>query len=123
MNHRQRVLSYLDSFASGEPDEIVAHVTDDFDNRQVAEIGAGCQGKEVYRQRLVGFLADFAQLRYVADDVIVDGDQVAVTYNMSCLYMEKPVTIAGVMVITLREGLIAIRADYWDGLTFLNQTE
>lgn len=123
MNNRERVLSYLESFSSANPDEIVAHVTDDFDNRQVAEIGAGCEGKAVYHERLTSFLADFRRLRYVVDTVIAEGDQVAVTYKMSCVYANKPVAIPGAMVLTLREGLIAVRTDYWDGLSFLNQTE
>ena len=123
MNNRDRVLGYLASFASGNPDDVVAHVTDDFDNQQVSALGASCQGRETYRQRLGTFLADFKELRYDAESVISEGDNVAVTYKMSCRYADKPVVMAGVMIITLREGFIASRADHWDGLGFLKQIE
>lgn len=123
MNNRDRVLGYLASFASGNPDQVVVHVTDDFDNQQVSELGASCQGRETYRQRLAAFLADFKELRYEAQTVIAQGDQAAVPYKMSCRYGDKPVVIDGVMIMTLRDGLIASRADYWDGVSFLKQTE
>ena len=123
MNNRDRVLAYLASFAGGKPDEVVAHVTDDFDNQQVSALGAGCLGRETYRQRLGTFLSDFKGLRYEAEAVICEGDHVAVTYQMSCRYTDKPVVMVGVMVITLREGFIARRADYWDSLGFLKQIE
>ena len=122
MNNRERVLRYLAAFSSGDPEEVVAHVTDDFDNRQVSELGEGCHGKHVYRERLSDFLADFSQLTYVPHATVVDGDQVGVTYEMSCLYNGKPVAIQGAMVMTLRDGRIAARADYWDSLSFLKQT-
>ena len=123
MNDRDRVLGYLASFASGNPDEVVAHVTDDFDNRQVGELGASCQGRDTYRERLTAFLADFKDLRYEAEAIIAQADRIAVPYKMSCRYADKPVAMAGVMIMTLRDGFIASRADYWDGVGFLKQIE
>ena len=123
MNSRDRVLSYLASFASGNPDDVVRHVTDDFDNQQVGELGTSCQGRDTYRDRLTTFLADFKGLRYETETVIAEADRVAVVYKMSCRYADKPIAMQGVMIMTLRDGLIASRADYWDGMSFLKQTE
>ena len=121
MNNRELVLSYLDSFATGDPEVVAGHVSDDFENIQVGVLGTGCKGKDTYRQRLTNFLADFSDLKYHVEALIVDGDEVAAPYRMTFKQKEQSFDIQGVMVITVRDGRIAVRRDYWDGLEYQRQ--
>jgi steroid delta-isomerase-like uncharacterized protein len=113
--------AYVESFASGDPDTIAAHVTDDFVNEHTAALGSGCVGKAEYRTRLPRFLADMAGLRYEIEDVVADGDRAVVAYTMHATNNDHPIEIRGVMRIRVRDGLVAQRTDYWDALTFLKQ--
>jgi steroid delta-isomerase-like uncharacterized protein len=112
---------YVESFASGDPDAVAAHVTDDFVNEHTAALGSGCVGRDEYRNRLPGFLATFSGLRYEIEDVIAEGDRVVVPYTMHAVHDGHPVCIRGVMRFVVRDGLVARRTDYWDALTFLQQ--
>jgi ketosteroid isomerase-like protein len=114
--------SYVESFASGDPDVIAAHVTDDFVNEHTAALGSGCVGRDEYRDRLPGFLATFSGLRYDIEDVVADGDRATVAYTMRATHDSHPIEIRGVMRIEVRDGEVARRVDYWDALTFLKQT-
>jgi ketosteroid isomerase-like protein len=116
-------LDYLASFETGNPDAIASKVTEDFVNTQTGAMGKGCVTRETYRQRLRGFLAGFDGLRYVPVKVIEENNAVSVSYEMSAMSDGHRISIPGVMVITVRDGLVATRHDYWDGLTFLDQTE
>jgi ketosteroid isomerase-like protein len=113
--------SYVESFASGDPDTIASHVTDDFVNEHTAALGSGCTGIDEYRTRLPHFLATFDGLRYEVEDVVADGDRAAVAYTMHALHEGHPIRIRGVMRILVRDGKVAQRVDYWDALTFLKQ--
>lgn len=117
------VLAYLEAFSSGDPDLVASHVANGFVNRQVGTLGEGCTGRNVYRERLVAFLAEFEDLTYEPDTVVVQGQKVAVGYEMKFTYGGKPVAMHGAMILTLEHGKIASRADYWDGVSFLRQTE
>ncbi len=121
MTPRDAASSYLAAFASGEPDQIAAHVTEDFVNEQVSALGVGCVGREEYRRRLSRFLADFRGLRYEIEDIVSDGDRVVVAYTMRATHSEHEVRMRGVMRFVVRDAMIAQRSDYWDGLTFLQQ--
>ena len=123
MTNRELVLSYLASFSSGDPDAVAGHVSDDFENIQVGVLGTGCTGKLVYRDRLQGFLAAFANLQYQVDELIVEGDNVAATYTMTFRQDGRDFNIPGVMIITVSDGSIGVRRDYWDGLEFKRQAE
>jgi ketosteroid isomerase-like protein len=114
--------SYVESFSSGDPDAIAAHVSDDFVNEHTAALGSGCVGRDEYRRRLPGFLATFEGLRYEVEDVIADGDRAAVAYEMHASHDGHPIAIRGVMRIDVRDGKVARRVDYWDALSFLKQT-
>ena len=114
--------SYVESFASGDPDLIADHVAAGFVNEHASALGSGCHGREEYRRRLPGFLAAFEALRYDVEQVIGDGPVVAVAYRMTARSDGHPVDLRGVMVIEVRAGEIVRRADYWDSLTFLRQT-
>lgn len=122
MTARDTALNYLESFASGDPDKIAAHVSEDFCNNQTGELGRGCTGRDAYRQRLVGFLDTFRHLRYEVGEVVCEGDRVAASYRLFAEDGGKAIEIPGVMMITVLEGKIISRSDYWDGLTYLKQT-
>ena len=122
MTNQDVVRSYLDAFSSGNPAAVASHVTDDFENIQVSLLGSGCSGAEAYAERLAGFLGAFTNLKYEVDELIVDGDKVAAAYKMTFTDNGRPMEIEGVMVMTLRDGKIAVRKDYWDGLSHLQQT-
>jgi predicted ester cyclase len=121
---RQVAESYLGSFAGADPDDISARVTADFVNDHTAAIGRGCVGRDAYRERLPGFLASFAELRYDIEDVVVDGDRVVAAYIMRARWQgETPIAVRGVQRLVVRDGLVARRVDYWDSLVFLLQVE
>ena len=122
MTPREIALSYLASFESGDPDKIVSHVSEDFQNNQTGELGKDCAGRELYKERLAGFLDTFQNLRYQVEDVISEGNQIAITYRMRAEDDGKPIDIPGVMIITVADGKITSRSDYWDGLSYLKQT-
>jgi steroid delta-isomerase-like uncharacterized protein len=113
--------SYLEAFASADPDAIAALVTDDFVNEHTAALSSGCEGKAEYRRRLPGFLASFAGLRYDVEDLVAEDDRAAAAYTMHATYDGHPITVRGVMRIWVRDGLVAHRTDYYDALGFLKQ--
>jgi ketosteroid isomerase-like protein len=113
--------SYLASFAGGDPERIVAHVTDDFVNEHTAALGSGCVGRTTYAARVPGFLASMPGLRYDVEDVIAEGQRVAAAYTLHAVVGERPVAVRGMMRFDVRDGLIARRVDYWDSLVFQRQ--
>jgi predicted ester cyclase len=113
--------SYLESFATADPDAVAAHVTDDFINEHTAALSSGCEGKTEYRRRLPGFLATFAGLRYDIEEVIAQDDKAAAAYTMHATYEGHDIVVRGVMRIMVRNGLVAHRIDYYDALGFLRQ--
>jgi ketosteroid isomerase-like protein len=114
--------AYLAAFATGDPDAVAAHVTDDFVNDHASALGSGCTGKDEYRRRLPGFLASLPALAYTVEDTVAQGPTVAVAYRLAAAPGGTPVDIRGVMWIDTRDGLVARRTDYWDALTYLRQT-
>ena len=122
MTPAESALAYVASFASGDPDEIASHVTENFVNEHTAALGSGCQGRDEYRSRLPGFLADFEGLRYEVEDVVADGDRVVVAYRMRATHEGDPINLRGAFRLHVAGDLVAHRIDYWDALTFLRQT-
>ena len=112
---------YLESFASGNADDIVRWVTDDFVNEHTAALGSGCSGKEEYARRLPEFLASMPGLRYDVEDVIADGERVAAAYTLRARLNDRDVAVRGVMRFAIRDALIRHRVDYWDSLVFQRQ--
>ena len=121
MTPRDLVTSYLAAFGSGDPDLIASHVTEDFVNEQVSALGVGCVGRDESRRRLSSFLADFRGLRYEIEDLLADSERVIAVYTLRASHSGHDLHIRGVMRFVVREGAIAQRSDYWDGLTFLQQ--
>lgn len=114
-------LGYLAAFATGDADQVVAHVTDDFVNEHTAALGSGCEGRAEYARRVPGFLASMPGLRYEVEDVVADGDKVVAAYTLHAQVNERDVAVRGVMRFDVRSGLIARRVDYWDSLVFQRQ--
>jgi ketosteroid isomerase-like protein len=118
--------TYLESFATGDPDAVAACVTDDFVNEHLSELGSGCEGRDEYRRRLPGFLSTFAGLRYtivtLAEISTPGAGDVVARYRLEASYEGTPIDIPGVMWFDVRNGLVARRTDVWDSLTFLRQT-
>lgn len=122
MSNREIALKFLESFSTGDPNAIASHVSQDFQNNQICLLGDDCTGRDTYRERLAGFLAGFRNLHYAAEKVIAEDDNVAVAYTMNFEENDRPVKVRGVMLLTMADGLITVRTDYWDGLTYLRQT-
>ncbi len=122
MSNHDIALNFLESFSNGDPDAILSHVSEDFQNNQISALGDDCTGRDAYRKRLVGFLAGFHDLRYSAEEIIAEDDKIAVAYTMKFEENARPIEIRGVMILTIEAGLISVRTDYWDGLSYLRQT-
>jgi steroid delta-isomerase-like uncharacterized protein len=112
---------YLESFATGDPDVVASFVSNDFVNEHTSALGSGCQGKEEYRRRLPGFIASMPGLSYEVESQIAEGDQVANAYTLRARVNERDIAVRGMMRITVRDGLITDRTDYWDSKSFLQQ--
>lgn len=125
---RDAVLGYIDALNSGDPDRVAACVTEDFHNEHTSVLGRSLRGRAAYRERLPGFLAEFAGLRYDVEPVLVDGDRAAAPYRMTFRARRtdgKPVDVAvrGVFVFRVAGGLVAHRVDYWDSGDYRRQLE
>jgi predicted ester cyclase len=114
-------LAYLAAFATADADQVVRMVTDDFVNEHTAALGSGCQGKLEYARRVPGFLASMPGLRYEVEDVIADGDRVAVAYTLHTDVNDRHVAVRGVMRFRVEGERVAHRTDYWDSLVFQQQ--
>jgi predicted ester cyclase len=117
----ERCITYLQSFATGDPNRVVANVTDDFVNEHTSAMGSGCEGKDEYSRRVPGFLASMPGLRYEIEDVVADGDRVMAAYTLHTHVNDRDVAVRGVMRFLVRDGLIAHRTDYWDSMVFKQQ--
>lgn len=116
--------SYFDAFGTGDPVLIASHVSHDFSNEHTAALGSGCQGRHAYRERLPGFLADMAGLRYSIDHLVADGGSIAVFYTMTARWQgTTPIEIQGAQRLEVADGRIVRRVDYWDSKVFLDQIE
>ncbi|MDJ0767658.1 MAG: nuclear transport factor 2 family protein [Ilumatobacter sp.] len=117
-----RARSYLAALSGGDAGAVAALVTDDFVSEHLSAIGTGSRGRGDYLARLPAFLAQFVDLRYEVIDTVAEGDRVAARYRLTATFDGHPIDIPGVMLLTVRDGLIAHRIDVWDSLTFLRQT-
>ncbi len=119
------VRAYLDALNGADVEAACALVGVDFHNDHTAALAEGVRGREAYRERLPGFLAAFAGLRYDAEAVIVDGDRAAVPYVMTATVTEAGVAhdvrLRGCFVFAVRAGEIVHRLDYWDSNDYLRQ--
>ena len=114
-------VGYLEAFSRGEADAVAAFVTDDFVNEHTAALGSGCTGRAEYAARVPGFLASMPGLTYEVEDVVADGDRVAVAYTLRTTVNNRPISVRGVMRFRVEGNLVAHRTDYWDSLVFKQQ--
>ena len=114
--------SYLASFASGDPAAVAAHVSEDFSNVHTSALGLPSQGRQAYVERLADFLTTFSGLAYETEEIIAEDGRAAAAYVMRARVDGTPIEIRGVMRLEVRDGLIERRTDYFDSLTFLQQT-
>ncbi|MCF8528246.1 MAG: ester cyclase [Candidatus Nanopelagicales bacterium] len=124
----EAIKAYLDALNAHDPDAIAACVTEDFHNEHTSALGSSVHGRAAYRERLVGFLAAFTDLNYEVEDLLLDGVRAVVAYRMTfCVTGSdgalRPVAIRGVFRFAVRDGLVAHRVDYWDGLEYQRQLE
>jgi ketosteroid isomerase-like protein len=122
MDVRATVEGYLAALSAADVDRVLDHVTDDFHNEHTSSIGSSSYGRDEYRSRLPGFLAQFAGLQYEVVDTIVEGDRASVRYRLTANFDGHPLDIPGVMLFVVRDGRVARRTDVWDSMTFLRQT-
>lgn len=120
------VTAYLDALGAGDPDTIASFVTHDFHNEHSSALGNSLHGRAAYRERLPVFLGRFQGLRYEVEDLVVEGDHAVAAYRMTFVHQgddgqEHPVSLRGVFRFTVRDGQIAHRVDYWDGVAFQRQ--
>ena len=116
------VASYLASFATGNPDAIVAHVSKDFENIHTSDLAESSSGRAAYRERLPGFLNEFDGVAYEIVETFAEGNRVAAAYTMRADYHGSPIEIQGMFRFLVSEDLITQRVDYFDSLSFLKQT-
>jgi ketosteroid isomerase-like protein len=122
MDVRATVEGYLAALSAADVDRVLDHVTDDFHNEHTSSLGSSSYGRDEYRSRLPGFLAQFAGLQYEVVDTIVEGDRASVRYRLTANFDGHPLDIPGVMLFVVRDGRVARRTDVWDSMTFLRQT-
>lgn len=116
------ISSYLLSFETGAPEQVAAHVADNFQNEHLGFLGAGCSGKAVYLERLKGFLSAFENLSYKIESIVSDEGQGAARYTMRFTQKGRDISVQGMMWFTFENGLIVKRTDCWDSLQYLKQT-
>jgi steroid delta-isomerase-like uncharacterized protein len=119
------VTSYLEALNGHDPASIAALVTEDFFNEHTAARGQSLRGRDEYKQRLEGFLAEMEGLRYDVEAIAAEGSTVVVAYRMSASWTgagePRPFTLRGVFWFEVRDGLIAHRVDYRDSAEFERQ--
>ncbi|MEV0974091.1 nuclear transport factor 2 family protein [Microtetraspora glauca] len=115
---RAAVARYVAALNAHDADAIAACVSPDFVNEHTSTLGRDVTGRDRYRANLAGFLADFADLHYAVEDLIVEDGRAALAYRMSFTLVSagrKPVRIRGVFRFRVgAHGLITHRTDYWD---------
>ena len=121
MTPAERCTSYLAAFATGDPAAVVSHVSEDFVNEHTAALGSGCVGRAEYANRVPAFLVSMPGLRYEIEDVLAEGDRVAVAYTLHTHVNDRDVAVRGVMRFRVEHDLIVHRIDYWDSLVFQRQ--
>ena len=113
--------SYLNSFIKGDPDFIASHVDENFENIHTSALGEPCSGRSKYRENLTGFLQKFEGINYELKEAISQGEKVFTSYVMKAKVDGSPIEIEWAFQFLISDGLIKLRIDYFDSLTFLQQ--
>ena len=116
---RLAVLRYLGALNRHDADAVAGCVAEGFVNEHTSAAGRSVTGRAAYRERLDGFLAEFAELKYEVEDLVVRDVRAVLAYRMSFRLVSAghaPVRIRGVFRLWVdAAGLVARRVDYWDG--------
>ncbi|MFG2087118.1 MULTISPECIES: nuclear transport factor 2 family protein [unclassified Spirillospora] len=116
---RAAVLRYLGALNRHDADAVAGCVAEGFVSEHTSPMGRGVTGRAAYRERLDGFLADFADLKYEMEDLVVRDVRAVLAYTMSFRLVSAgnaPVRVRGVFRLWVdANGLVARRVDYWDG--------
>ncbi|WP_243716986.1 nuclear transport factor 2 family protein [Actinomadura sp. KC345] len=116
---RAAALRYLAALNRHDADAVAGCVAEGFVSEHAASMGQGVTGRAAYRDRLDGFLADFAGLKYDMEDLVVRDVRAVLAYTMSFRLVSAgnaPVRLRGVFRLWVDvDGLVARRIDYWDG--------
>ena len=120
------VLRYLAALNDHDPEAATGCVTAGFVNEHTSTGGVTRVGRDVYRAALEEFFERFQQLRYEAEEIIVDGDRAAVAYRLTFTAASgdgrrRSVAIRGMFRFRLDGELIAHRVDYWDSADYERQ--
>ncbi|BCJ56973.1 ester cyclase [Micromonospora endophytica] len=115
---RVAVLRYLEALNAHDADAVADCVSVDFVNEHTTALGRGVVGRSGYRRRLDAFFAEFADLHYEVEELLVDGDRAALAYRLSFRLVSAgrvPVRVRGVFRFRVdADGRVAHRVDYWD---------
>ncbi|WP_328522683.1 ester cyclase [Kribbella sp. NBC_00359] len=123
---RRVVLAYLAALNAADIDAAASLVTEDFVSEHTATLGEDVFGQENYREKLAGFFASFADASYKVEDLIADGNRVAVAYQFHATCKEPgsrlhPIAIRGMFRFTIIGSHISRRVDYWDTMRYMLQ--
>ncbi|MET8824543.1 nuclear transport factor 2 family protein [Streptomyces sp. NPDC004610] len=123
---RATVEAYLAALNAHDADAVADCVAEDFVNEHTSVMGRDRRGRAEYRAALTGFLAEFRDLAYAPEQILVDGASAAVPYVMTFRLRsagDRPVRVRGVFVFAVSEGLLTRRTDYWDSGEVRRQLE
>lgn len=125
----QLARAYVAALNARDIDTAAGLVSVDFVNEHTATLGESVVGREAYRHKLAEFLTEFADLQYDIEDVIVDGERVAMPYILSATWLDsvdtsatgRPFSVRGMFRFLVKDGYISHRVDYWDSADFAQQ--
>ena len=122
------VRAYISALNAGDAQGAAACVSEDFVNEHASTSGETVIGREAYRMRLMTFLKEFRDLHYKIEDLITDGQRVAVPYVMSGNWVGpgtegavRRFSIRGMFRFRVEGDWISHRVDYWDAADFQRQ--
>lgn len=121
MTPTETCLAYLRAYATGDVDQVVQWVTEDYVNDHTTSLGKSFTSRDVFRQELERFIQAMPGMHYDVEHTITEGDRVAIAYTMRARPRGRFVSLRGTMHFEVRDGLIAKRTDYWDSATFGQQ--
>ncbi len=126
---KHTVRAYIEALNAGDINAVADLVSETFVNEHTATLGESVVGRDAYVLRLSEFLTEFADLHYEIEDLIVDGDRVALPYTLSATWHDptapsaaaRPFSVRGMFRFELSGAYITRRVDYWDSADFAQQ--
>jgi steroid delta-isomerase-like uncharacterized protein len=112
--------AYSGAWAVHDPAAIAAMHTDD-SVFELHDVGAPATGREAVRELIESLLTLVPDLRFQPRRVHFGAEHFVSEYVMSGTVEGKPFAIAGVDVMTMRDGLVSRKDTYLDWLTYQRQ--